>query len=127
MEVQQPVSLLASSTLLFDLLAGLPALRSLHCELLFPLNPGSLRGGNPRKMGKNYKIPLPSPTPEIGPKNYDNSIFFFRFGGIFPIGEKALKNYNNLATEGSWPVQGKEPLENQPSELPALVGLQKMV
>ena len=36
-------------------------------ELLFRLEgPGSLRGGNPRKMGKNYKIPLPGLTPEIG-------------------------------------------------------------
>ena len=35
------------------------------CELFFPLqSPGSPRGGNPRKMGKNYKIPLPGPTPE---------------------------------------------------------------
>ena len=37
------------------------------CELFFPLEaPGSHRGGNPGKMGKNCKIPLPGPTPEIG-------------------------------------------------------------
>ena len=37
------------------------------CELFFPLEGlGSHRGGNPRKMGKNYKIPLPGPTPENG-------------------------------------------------------------
>ena len=41
----------------------------LFCELFFPLqSPGSPRGGNPRKMGKNYKIPLPSPTPGNGEK-----------------------------------------------------------
>ena len=42
-----------------------------RCELFFPLQ--SPRGGNPRKMGKNYKIPLPGPTAENGeklPKNY---------------------------------------------------------
>ena len=40
------------------------------CELFFPLQSlGSPRGGNPRKMGKNYKIPLPVRHPKIG-KNY---------------------------------------------------------
>ena len=36
-------------------------------RVVFPLEgPGSHRGGNPRKMGKNYKLPLPGPTPENG-------------------------------------------------------------
>ena len=40
---------------------------NMPCELSFPLEgPGSHRGGNPRKMGKNCKIPLPCPTPEMG-------------------------------------------------------------
>ena len=39
------------------------------CELFFPLEgPGRHRGGNPRKMGKNYKIPLSGLTPENGGK-----------------------------------------------------------
>ena len=61
------------------------------CELFFPLqSPGSPRGGNPRKMGKNYKIPLPGPTPENGeklPKNYkkySENTFFCNFSVIFP-------------------------------------------
>ena len=49
------------------------------CFFVFPLEgPGSLRGGNARRMGENYKIPLPGPTPEIGekrPKNCKNCIF----------------------------------------------------
>ena len=53
--------------------------------LFSPLQgPESVRGGNPRKMGKNYKIPLPGPTPENGeklPKNYKICIF----GVIFPL------------------------------------------
>ena len=60
-------------------------------ELFFPLEgPGSHRCGNPRKMGKNYKIPLPGPTPENGEKlhkNYKNCIFGVIlpfFGGNFP-------------------------------------------
>ena len=37
----------------------------LVCELFFPLqSPGSPRGGNPRKMGRNYDMLLPGPTPE---------------------------------------------------------------
>ena len=38
------------------------------CELFSLLEgPGSLRGGNSRKkMGKNYKISLPGPTPQNG-------------------------------------------------------------
>ena len=51
-----------------------PPISRYSCELFFPLqSPGSPWGGNPRKMGKNYKIPLPGPTPENGeklPKNY---------------------------------------------------------
>ena len=36
----------------------------LPCGLFSPLQgPESLRGGNPRKMGKNYKIPLPRSNP----------------------------------------------------------------
>ena len=36
-------------------------------ELFFPLEGlGSHWGGKHRKMGKNYKIPLPGPTPENG-------------------------------------------------------------
>ena len=40
--------------------------------------PEAPRGGNPRKMGKNYKIPLAGPAPENGeklPKNYKKCIF----------------------------------------------------
>ena len=62
------------------------------CELFFPLEgPGSHRGGNPRKTGKNYEIPLPSPTPENGEKcrKITKIVFseqFYRFfGAIFPI------------------------------------------
>ena len=43
----------------------------LALRVAFPLRggaPESQRGGNPRKMGKNYKIPFPSPTPENGEK-----------------------------------------------------------
>ena len=54
-------------------------------ELFFPLEGrGSHRGGNPRKMGKNYKIPLSGATPENGEKlqkNYKNCIF----GVILPL------------------------------------------
>ena len=65
---------------------------SQSCELFFPLqSPGSPRRGNPRKMGKNYKIPLPGPTPENGeklPKNYKKKwifgVFFCNFSVIFP-------------------------------------------
>ena len=64
---------------------------SYGCELFFPLEgPESLRGGNPRKMGKNYKIPLPGSTPEIREKlqeKYKNCIFGVilpLFGGNFP-------------------------------------------
>ena len=40
-----------------------------HCELFFPSqSPGSPQGGNPRKMGKNYKMLLPGPTHENGEK-----------------------------------------------------------
>ena len=39
------------------------------CELFFPLEgQGSHRFGNDRKLGKNCKIPLPGPTPEIREK-----------------------------------------------------------
>ena len=62
-----------------------------NCELSFPLqSPGSPRGGNPRKMGKNYKIPLPGPTPENEeklPKNYkkcSENTFFCNFSVFFP-------------------------------------------
>ena len=58
----------------------------------FPLqSPGSPRGGNPLKIGKNYKIPLPGPTPENGeklPKNYkkySENTFFEFYGNFFPI------------------------------------------
>ena len=62
-------------------------------RVLFPLEgPGSHRGGNTRKMGKNYKIPLPGPTPENGEKlqkNCKNCIFRSNFtpflGQFFPI------------------------------------------
>ena len=38
-----------------------------NLRVVFPLRgPGSHRGGNPRKMGKNYKFPLPGSTPENG-------------------------------------------------------------
>ena len=61
------------------------------CELFCPLqSPGSPRGGNPQKMGKKYKIPLPGPTPEKGEnyrkftkKMYFRSIFC-NFSVIFP-------------------------------------------
>ena len=62
------------------------------CEMFFPLqSPGSPRGGHPQKMGKNYKIPLPAPTPENGEKlpekkNTKNvfSEYFCNFSVIFP-------------------------------------------
>ena len=45
----------------------LPRLSDNACGLFSPLEgPESLRTGNPRKMGNNYKIPLPGPTPENG-------------------------------------------------------------
>ena len=57
-----------------------------HGELFFPLqSPGTPRGG-----GKNYKIPLPGPTPETREKllkDYKNCIFCVFFGNfsvIFP-------------------------------------------
>ena len=72
--------------------------------MFFPLqSPGSLRGGNPRKMGKNYKIPLPGPTPENGeklPKNYHNTpnTFFGHFSIIFPFSQRAQRSKKfNLA------------------------------
>ena len=68
-----------------QILSSAGAGRSCAYELFFPLEgPGSHRGGNPRKMGKNYKIPLPGPTPENGEKlhkNYKNCIF----GVILPL------------------------------------------
>ena len=57
----------------------------LSCELFFPLEgPESLRGGNPRKMGKNYRIPLPSPSPEIREK-LQNNYKICIFGVILPL------------------------------------------
>ena len=51
-------------------------------ELFSPLQgPESHRGGNPQKMGKNHKIPLPGPTPE----NAENCP---------QKGEKLLRKYN---------------------------------
>ena len=66
-----------------------------NCELFSPLEgPGSLRGGNPPKMGKNYKICFPGLAAKNGEKcpkkeeNYsENTIlviflqFFRDFGG----------------------------------------------
>ena len=56
--------------------------RARSCELFSPYRgpgPGSLRGGNPRKMGKLDKNSAsPTPTPEIGeklPKN-DQKLYF---------------------------------------------------
>ena len=61
-----------------------------NCELFFPLqSPGSPRGGNPRKMEKNYKIPSPVQPPNMGKiteklqKMYLRSIFC-NFSVIFP-------------------------------------------
>ena len=61
------------------------------CELFFPLEgPESLRGGDPQKMGKNYKIPLPGPTPEIREKSPKKGVKLLRkykfcnFSVIFP-------------------------------------------
>ena len=62
-----------------------------RCELFFPLEgPESLRGGDPRKMGKNYKIPLPNPTPEIREKSPKKGVELLRkykfcnYSVIFP-------------------------------------------
>ena len=60
--------------------------------MFFPLqSPGSPRSGNPGKMGKNYKVPLPGPTPKNGeklPKNYkkysEKLMHFCNFSVIFP-------------------------------------------
>ena len=51
---------------------------ALELRVVFPQSPGSPRGGNPRKMGKKCKIPLPGPAPETGeklPKNHKKCIF----------------------------------------------------
>ena len=60
--------------------------QALYCELSFPLqSPGSHRGGNPRKMGKNYKIPLPQSDPRKWGKiteklqKYSENTFFVLF------------------------------------------------
>ena len=74
----------------------------LGLRVVFPLRgpgPESLRGGNPRKMGKNYKIPSPVRPPKMGkiaPKKYKNCIFgvilplfggnFSPFSGVGPRG-----------------------------------------
>ena len=61
------------------------AVGPLSLRVVFPLRgPGKPPGGNPRKMGKKYKIPLPGATPENGEKiqkNYKNCIF----GVILPL------------------------------------------
>ena len=60
--------------------------------MFFPLQiPGSPQGGNPRKMGKNYKIPPPPVQPpkmrKKLPKNYkkcSENTFFGNFSVFFP-------------------------------------------
>ena len=61
------------------------------CGLFSPLEgPESLRGGNPQKMGKNYKISLPGPTPQNGenwPQKGEKLLRKFKFCNfsvIFP-------------------------------------------
>ena len=60
--------------------------RKEHLELrvVFPLSPGSPRGGNPRKMGRNYKIPPPGPAEKV-PKNYKKKVFSEYLFGIFSV------------------------------------------
>ena len=47
-------------------------------------SPGSPRGGDPRKMGKNYEIPLPVQPPKKG-KNYRKNDKKCIFGVFFVI------------------------------------------
>ena len=74
------------------------------CELFFPLEgPGSHRGGNPRKMGKNYKIPLPGPTPENGEKLQKNCKNC-TFGGILPLFGAFFPIFGGRTGEGNFVI-----------------------
>ena len=80
------------------------------CKLFLPLGgSGSPQGGNPRKMAKNYKIPLPGPTPKIRE--------------IATKGRKLLRNYDFCQCSEIFPNFGVRTREGNSAIFPQFWGI----